>query len=349
MFSWNTLPIYWHSANITGPLSDSELNFLTQHSFPLITIEKYQALNYQPNGTSAENKIVNAAKQIKNMLGNKTRVIFYLNSVMDWYMYDLHQLVLKNPEWLLKDKFGKIVYIMDQGVFDLSIIDVRKAWLNTIKNVFASGFIDGVFADRGGNITYGNLTNEKKEAWLSGHIELIKKCQDLIGNDNILIYNNADQVGITGRMFENFGKKDYDQVDGFINDIYALQNEEKYSPKVVEVHAEPCTLENFNLTLTGFLIGAPNSYAYYACSDGWSDTTGWLKWYPEYDKKLGKPLGKAEEIKKNNTIIFTRKFESNTNVELRVIGEGMNAKFIPCIYWSDGYITGPQQCYSKAF
>jgi len=59
-------------------------------------------------------------------------------------MYNLHQTMEKNPEWLLKDKNGKNVLIRDQGVFDLSIEGCRNAWLDTIKTAFASGVIDGL-------------------------------------------------------------------------------------------------------------------------------------------------------------------------------------------------------------
>jgi len=52
----------------------------------------------------------------------------------------------------------------------------------------------GVFADRGGNSSFGDLTPEKKKSWIAGHVELLEQCQKMIGAENILIANNADQV-----------------------------------------------------------------------------------------------------------------------------------------------------------
>ena len=78
------------------------------------------------------------------------QVIFYLNSVMDWYQYELHQYCVEHPSMWLHDSKGKVVSIAKQGVFDLRSEDVRKMWVDVLTNAAASGVIDGAFMDRGG-------------------------------------------------------------------------------------------------------------------------------------------------------------------------------------------------------
>eukprot|EP01083_Nonionella_stella_P078864 216081_1 len=76
---------------------------------------------------------------------------------------------------------------------------------------------------------------------------------------------------------------------------------------LVEAHAHAC--DDITDTLAAFLIGA-NKYSYYACSDGWQWPDNWNKWWSQYDKPLGKPVGAA--VKKGD--VYSRSFESGTNV-----------------------------------
>merc|ERR1712228_589045 len=70
-FSWDTVPVYIHMCNGSGPFNDSTNEYLA--SFPIVTIEKGQGVNSNntmPSNYSqqyAENKILDACKAIKAM------------------------------------------------------------------------------------------------------------------------------------------------------------------------------------------------------------------------------------------------------------------------------------------
>ena len=92
-FSWETVPVFIHMCNGSGPFNESTNNYLA--SFPIVTIEKGQGvfsngtmpLNYSDQ--YAESKILEACKAIKEVNDTVT-CIFYYNSMMDWNMYYFH-------------------------------------------------------------------------------------------------------------------------------------------------------------------------------------------------------------------------------------------------------------------
>ena len=291
-FSWDTVPVFWHAANQSGPLSDSALDFIAR--FPLATIEKFQAQQVSPKGTGAEAKIVAAAKQIKER-NSTVKVLFYLNSIMDWDMYNLHDYCKQNSRnmWLYDDK-GKPVMIRDQTTFNVTSSDVRQIWINTVLEANGSGYIDGVFVDRGQvPLGFPDLNNNSYAAWSEGHDLHMAEIQQQLGPNKIVLSNNRDYASDNARMFERFFVSDFDKNAPYA-DLLALMHEATY-PHLAEAHGEPCMPAVFNASLTAFLIGA-GEYAYYACTSGWDVNSGWMKWYDEYSKPLGAPESPAKTI-----------------------------------------------------
>jgi len=97
-FSWDTVPVFYHSCNFTGEYTDEALK--TVAKFPMVTIEKGQEVAL-PAPPYAETKIGNTLKRVK-ALNKNISTIFYYNSVLDWPFYKLHEEFLNHKDWWLK-------------------------------------------------------------------------------------------------------------------------------------------------------------------------------------------------------------------------------------------------------
>eukprot|EP00117_Sycon_ciliatum_P013565 scpid73358/ scgid14184/ len=315
--NWDTLPLFWHSADSKGPFNASTLDFIAR--FPLATIEKGQSSLIPPRGTGAEKKIVAAAKQIKDHSPH-VKVLFYTNSVMDWSMYSLHAYCEQHQRemWLFDDN-NKPVLIIGQNTFNVTSATTRQVWINTLLEADKSGYIDGAFVDRGREPqSFPNVTAERAEAWTQGHDIHMSEIQKELGDSKIIISNNKDYADVNGRMLERFITKDFDGNTAYL-DLAALMHEATY-PHLVEAHAEPCNASVRNLTLAAFLIGA-GDYAYYGCSDGWDVDSGWLTWYDDYSKKLGAPLSNATTI-------------SSSSGFCKQDGPSLKSAYRPSVFWN---------------
>ena len=69
--TWGTVPIFWHSANQSGPLNAQALDFIAEHPFALVTLEKSSMLHYPPLHSSGEAKVIQQAKWIKQRAPDK--------------------------------------------------------------------------------------------------------------------------------------------------------------------------------------------------------------------------------------------------------------------------------------
>ena len=84
VFSWATVPIFWHACNVSGPFNPAAVAFITGSGFASATIEKAQGL-HGPDGavTYAEDRITAAAAQLK-AANPRLPVLAYFNSVLNW-------------------------------------------------------------------------------------------------------------------------------------------------------------------------------------------------------------------------------------------------------------------------
>jgi len=70
--SFSTVPVFWHSANESGPLSPTALSFVAEHSFAILTLEKSSMLHYPPlSNISGEQRVIQQAKWIKQRAPDK--------------------------------------------------------------------------------------------------------------------------------------------------------------------------------------------------------------------------------------------------------------------------------------
>ena len=212
-FSWDTLPVFIHGSNQTGPINEEAIALMAK--FPLVTVEKFQgpcANSHDPLPTPAcdqETLIIDALKQVKAINANIS-TIFYYNSVLDFPQYKLHGMMLKDPSLMLKDRDGKTVLMGCPSpagkcdVFDFSNAEARALFISECVNATKSGFVDGCFLDRavdgtptdsgndqvpcaGANCRYQlNLTAAKSQAYAAGHVKVLADLQAAIGEGPVI-------------------------------------------------------------------------------------------------------------------------------------------------------------------
>lgn len=188
-FSWKTIPVFDHLGKRDDDFTAREAEFLAR--FPLVTIEKSQAIR---KGESCEEGTYRAARQIKNY-NPKTKVLFYLNAVIDWPGYEARVEFERHSDWALRDRAGKEVLFRDRKQFDISNPEVREWWSGVVDKAMRSAPLDGVFMDAIPKIAMAEQTNRKLygdrkyEALEAGLRDLMRLTKEKIGSSRILLYN----------------------------------------------------------------------------------------------------------------------------------------------------------------
>ncbi len=188
-FSWDTVPVYNHIGKSEDHFNAKEVELLAR--FPLVTIEKGQAVR---KGVSCEEGIYRAAEQIKKV-NPKTKVLFYLNAVIDWPGYAARQAFERNPRWALRSKDGKEVLFKGRKLFDCSVPEVREWWSGVCGQAMKSAPLDGVFLDAIPKIAMQEAQNRREwgdakyEAVEHGARELMRLTKKKIGKERILLFN----------------------------------------------------------------------------------------------------------------------------------------------------------------
>jgi hypothetical protein len=114
-FSWNTVPVFFETSNVTGPFDSYALEVLSKAN--VVVFEK--GYNF-PSSGFAEDKIMDTASQLRRMRkANKEpaqTIIFYYNSNLDLVDYRLHS-VMNQTNGLLRDDAGDLATThQDAGV-----------------------------------------------------------------------------------------------------------------------------------------------------------------------------------------------------------------------------------------
>jgi len=99
-FSWDTVPVYSHMCNKSGPFDAGTVQQLAR--FPIVTVEKGQAVDDEG---WAEDKIVAALKQVREV-NPKVHTVMYLNSVLSWEQYHLSTVIASDPKYQLLNSSG---------------------------------------------------------------------------------------------------------------------------------------------------------------------------------------------------------------------------------------------------
>ena len=164
--------------------------------------------------------------------------------------------------------------------------------------------------------------DEKYEAIQEGLKDIIAETRNKIGEDKLIVYNGIRstperQIGNDfsipdAVMIEHFGHFNSGTKESMLNDIREMEKAGK-SGKIVVFKAWPgfawidgeamkkpleekrkIAAENITFPLAAFLVGAQEN-CYFIYNWGYRMEMGCLEWYPELDKKLGKPLSDAKQ------------------------------------------------------
>ena len=104
-FSWDTLPVFFHSSNMSGPYSADAIRVIAKYA--MVTIEKAQG--YDIPNVDDEDQMILALKTIKQA-NPKVVTYFYINSFKDNpKMARMARQLQEHPDWILHDKDGKPV------------------------------------------------------------------------------------------------------------------------------------------------------------------------------------------------------------------------------------------------
>jgi hypothetical protein len=274
-----------------------------------------------------EDAIEKEAQQLKQ-LNPKMKVIFYWNAFLDYSMYKAHIDYEKHPEWWLKTQTGELdLKNGNLKRYDLSNPEFRSWWTNVAQKATVEGSCDGVFMDAFPQvISSANIKlwgEEKYKSIQLGLHYLIEETREKIGVDKLIVYNgirSTPQKNIGNDfpeytdavMIEHFGVFNSGTKESMLQDIREMEKAGKTGKIVVfkawpgftfidkEAMGKPLeekreiARKNITFPLAAFLVGAQEN-CYFVYNWGYRMDNGCLEWYPELDKKLGKPLADAEQ------------------------------------------------------
>ena len=147
-----------------------------------------------------------AAKAIK-ALSPSTRVIFYINTALDFLDYRYHEKILQRPDLWLYYPDGKTPYYINCvgcPLTDFSLEAARQFWIQEYLNTTQEygGVFDGLFADRAAGAPKG-CRNES--GYAIGHRLVLEELQARIAPlGHMVIANNVVYQGVGGTMIEGF-------------------------------------------------------------------------------------------------------------------------------------------------
>ena len=310
-FSWDTLPVFFHSSNASGLYNENSLKTIAKYS--MVTIEKWQS--FDVNTTDDEDAMVAVMKAVKS-INPKTATYFYMNSYRDRpEMTRMTRQLSEHPSWYLTDEKG--VRIRTGGgkgyyTFDLSNPEVRNWWKTTCLNAtkYANG--DGCYCDASQHTDSEGFRpplspQRKQKSFDEGLLNLTRDVQAALGDDKLLIGKVPNQPFVKAVQIEFFVPN-----NASINELLSGAG----SGQVIQAHKglsmkpSGCSGDLTDI-IAAFLIAASEN-CYFGCG-GWNtrgNNTDPLTWRKEYDMPLGEPLGPATYQKG----IWMRQFKRGTKV-----------------------------------
>lgn len=304
LFSWNTLPVFFHSSNASGPYSYEALQTIAK--FSMVTIEKWQSYNTSIDDEDAMVLTMQAVKKINP----EAATYFYMNAWKDRpEMTRMARELKQNPSYALTDSNGKPVVSGADSyqVFDLSQVIVQQWWQNICLNATKASGGDGCFCDMSTPHQFKGVDAGKMAQWNKGLLNLTLNVQDALGVDRFLIGKTPDQPCVLSIQIEFFSP-DNSSINKLMEGVS--------KSKVVQAHRslrDPgnCSTDDLIHYIAAFLIGA-GEYSFFGCGQ-WNsqgNVRDSLLWRPEYDQALGYPLENAAY----QDGVWSRKFNYGTKV-----------------------------------
>ena len=156
-----TLPVaYWGGSWSPRPLANLEM--LAKMSY--VVIEKWegpcwpQCMENQSHNVACSASCHEEAHQLATLgaikkLNSIVPKIFYLNALLDFNFLSLHRQFIQ-ADALLRNTDGSICHLTNDGnmtnvtVYDFSMASARALWVDTVRNLTATGLVDGIYADQ---------------------------------------------------------------------------------------------------------------------------------------------------------------------------------------------------------
>lgn len=329
-FSWETLPVAFHSSNTSGMYSEESLAVLAK--FATVTVEKYQNMkhivapgrtwldcqqgsqgdNLTLCGCCEEDEIVSVGRRIK-ALNPHTQVLAYFHSKIAYPIYKFGHELAKHPQWWLRNASGD-VYRNTPGspwfCVDHSQDAASQLWEQAALDMLATGSVDGVFID-GCAKTPGPLAPGVAEQYAANKVATMARLQQQAPGPLVCGSNGKLTPGVAATQIQNWGKGG----QWSTREIPMLQRAVAVGA-MFQAHGacpenltDPHTVSN----LASFLIAA-GPYSYYMCG-GWNGAVP--TWFPVYDLPLGKPLSNATL----EDGVYRREFSHGTIVTFDTVAE----------------------------
>jgi len=285
-FSWDTLPVAYHSCNETGYYSEDEMTILAKYAS--VTVEKYQALKtlIAPGytwtscqqgklkndltlcGCCEEDYHVELGKRLK-ALNPLITVLSYMHSELGhpWY-HNAHELAA-HPEFWARNSTGQLV---DSGwpwfSFDHTQQEASDLWEQSALSVTGTGYVDGIFID-GCVKTPAGLTPDVRSSYAAGKASMMKGLQAKVPGPLVCGSNGAVADGVAATQIQNWGKNG----QWSTREIPMLQRAVA-AGRLFQAHG-PCPANASDQTtitnLAAFLV-AMGPYSYWMCG-GWNGVT----------------------------------------------------------------------------
>ncbi len=341
-FNWDRVPLFAHLGKWEGPFTDEEARFLAER-FPYIMLEK--TMEYRVPGVSAEEGILRAARQLKD-INPDALVFYYWNAFIAYEMYDAVGTFLENEEeWAVRTMEGEIFRRSGgRACYNLAIPELREWWVDSVAEIIRehSDVIDGVFIDALPAASHGVMAHvwgeETAQGVHDGLNQMLPMVHEAIGDKTIMVYNGAgarlrrwEDRGLRhlewmdGVMFEHLAGCSAREIDdgslkpGWLEEDIELIRRAAATGKKVFVkgwpRSKPC-LNRPGITNEAVMreeivfplaafLIAAEENCYFLYNWGYTNHDGQYIWYDEYDKALGEPLGPAER----DGSVFTRQFK----------------------------------------
>lgn len=325
-FSWDRVPLYMHIRKDRA-YSDEEIEFLAK--FPLITFEKS---NGHRSFGSTEAGTLAAARRVKQ-LNPKAKILYYRNVIVHYGTYAANQSLAEIPSALLRGHNDQTKLVRGKvAAYDLSNPLVRDWWVDNCQQMTSDPAIDGIFLDGNVKaLEPGYLRNEigaeKKQAVTAGYKLMMEQMREAVGPNELMLANilrarfedggfeylnyfdgsylEGFFYAVGGMTYEDYVAKGIDSIQraaqagkiiAFTAGLATPQNTSHMG--IDELHAEVKSdqqaREALIYRLAIFLVCA-EEHSYFRAHEGYSanGNRNWMRWFEEYDRPLGPPLGPA--------------------------------------------------------
>jgi hypothetical protein len=363
-WNWDTIKEY--KMLYSGkPLTDSQVGKIAGLS-DFICIEKAHAIRTFKCAMLGTKHEVARFKRVNPDI----KTLFYFNSALAWPYTSYTKSI---PKWseekkkdiLLKDyKTGKYAKFLNNYVFDIIKAPMRTWWSDTVSSAVNESHANGLFWDQTHGVSWMRPRSDRSQIQ-PAHVKLLKSTKAKLGEDSILVVNNAADISdyvsnCDAVMYEHYGMdkryklnrqlfvKDWDQMLKVANmgkiNIYRMtplsfvpHNESPVNKaflanrKKDSRYADNYTRKLIPFPLACYLMGV-QPYSYFMYGLGWGLYDGALIDFPETKKRLGLPRGKYKDVPEEGKMVFTRQFE---HAEVWVNLNTFEAE----IKWSDGSKT----------